>query len=214
MNRYIDFFLIALAVFGAAALIFNVHKYGLDPTLAAIMKALGIAEKAVVVDAESIATKVEGLFTKHTAAVVAAVKTAAPPAPVPVPPVAAVPLAGAALQDAIEKAEAAIQAWLAPAINYALVSAAELTAIYKAAIGASNVTYMDYTTGAISFPNGGSPSPNFAIQGKFLTAWLHPGAGFPMPTESERAYVGYNDTSAGSISAHFIVAADGTVTAR
>jgi hypothetical protein len=89
MNRYLDFFLIALVVGLAFALAYNVHKYGLQPTLEAIKKFLGVAEKAVVTDTEAVLARVEQLFAHYTAntaiAVAAAVKSATPPVAPAVP---------------------------------------------------------------------------------------------------------------------------------
>jgi len=100
-----------------------------------------------------------------------------------------------------------INAWLAAPVNWSLVSAGALTPIYQQAIRSHTgaTTYLDYNTGAVTTnPAGAVQDPNFVIQGKFLQ-------GLPV-SESERAYVGYNDPS--DIGVYYNIASDGTVTAK
>jgi hypothetical protein len=152
MNRYLDFFLIAFVVFGAAALIYNIHKYGLDPTIAALRKALGLAETHVVSDAEVAYTaakadlslalnRVESIFAKaqttqtnQTNAPAAAPKPTGLPvaAPVGAPPIVLVPTcngvpvpAGMTLTafTQLVTAKQAVMGFLAPSTDASIVQA-------------------------------------------------------------------------------------------
>lgn len=207
-----------LLIVGLIALVWEIVR---NPTSAIttylrmqFMKLIGWVEreeKIIVADVETDASKlaaaISALVHKHVAA--------APPIPVPVIPAPApvpTPAQPPAInvQALIDAAEKAIQDWLAPAIDYTKVTAAELTALFKEDLACSATTYLDYVTGAVTYPSGGAPDPNSRLQGKFLSSL----EGGPVPTEAERAYVGYRDESAGGISAHFFIGADGTVTAR
>lgn len=69
MNGLLDFFFHAAVVFGAAALVFNVHKYGIDPTLAAIAKWVKGAEAVVATDAEIVYHKAAAELTAASSSV-------------------------------------------------------------------------------------------------------------------------------------------------
>lgn len=102
-------------------------------------------------------------------------------------------------------AQAKIAAWLAPAIDWTKVTADELMALMRQMTASVGTTTMDYVTGAVAtIPAGGVVNPNFAAQGAFLR-------GEPT-TESQRAYVGYNN--ADGIWAHFKIGPDGTLVAQ
>lgn len=101
--------------------------------------------------------------------------------------------------------EAKIKAWLAPAIDWTLVKADELTVLYKQQIATVGVTtYLSDTGIVTTVPANAIPSPNFEIQGR---VWRGLSA-----TESERAYVGYNNPD--GIAAYFSVDYLGNVKAR
>lgn len=101
--------------------------------------------------------------------------------------------------------EARVKAWLAPAINWDNVYAPDLSVLFKKQIETAGVTTWLSDTGVLSTtPSGAVPSPNFEIQSR---VWR----GLPA-TESERAYVGYNN--ADGIGAHFLVDNLGNVTVR
>ena len=101
--------------------------------------------------------------------------------------------------------EARVKAWLAPTINWDNVYAPDLSTLFKKQIETAGVTTLLSDTGVLSTtPTGAVPSPNFEIQSR---VWR----GLPA-TESERAYVGYNN--ADGIGAHFLVDNLGNVTVR
>jgi hypothetical protein len=101
--------------------------------------------------------------------------------------------------------EARVKAWLAPVINWDNVHAPDLSDLFKKQIETAGVTTWLSDTGVLSTtPSGAVPSPNFEIQSR---VWR----GLPA-TESERAYVGYNN--ADGIGAHFLVDNLGNVTVR
>ena len=101
--------------------------------------------------------------------------------------------------------EARVKAWLAPVINWDNVHAPDLSTLFKRQIETAGVTTWLSDTGVLSTtPSGAVPSPNFEIQSR---VWR----GLPA-TESERAYVGYNN--ADGIGAHFLVDNLGNVTVR
>ena len=101
--------------------------------------------------------------------------------------------------------EARVKAWLAPTINWDNVYAPDLSTLFKRQIETAGVTTWLSDTGVLSTtPTGAVPSPNFEIQSR---VWR----GLPA-TESERAYVGYNN--ADGIGAHFLVDNLGNVTVR
>ena len=101
--------------------------------------------------------------------------------------------------------EARVKAWLAPTINWDNVYAPDLSTLFKKQIETAGVTTWLSDTGVLSTtPSGAVPSPNFEIQSR---VWR----GLPA-TESERAYVGYNN--ADGIGAHFLVDNLGNVTVR
>ena len=101
--------------------------------------------------------------------------------------------------------EARVKAWLAPTINWDNVYAPDLSTLFKKQIETAGVTTWLSDTGVLSTtPTGAVPSPNFEIQSR---VWR----GLPA-TESERAYVGYNN--ADGIGAHFLVDNLGNVTVR
>jgi hypothetical protein len=103
-------FTAARAVFGAAALVFNLHKYGIDPTLAAIARWVTGAEKTVATDAQKVYHAAAAdlgealarvaqlsaiLHAAASAAVGAAKATASAPAAAPAPADPAAPAAPA-----------------------------------------------------------------------------------------------------------------------
>ena len=106
----------------------------------------------------------------------------------------------------IAAGQAKIAAWLKPAIDWTKVTAGELTTLYQQQLATAGVTtWLRFPDGEITTdPPNRVPSPNFQIQSFVLKGIA--------TTESERAYVGYND--ANGIGLRFAVSVAGVVTPR
>ena len=164
----------------------------------------------VEADAKAAAAEVRGWFVNTPPVVVPpvvgpVVPPVVPPVVDPVVPTTQAPSSDPTKTPAELAGEARVKAWLAPAINWDNVYAPDLSDLFKRQIETAGVTTWLSDTGVLSTtPSGAVPSPNFEIQSR---VWR----GLPA-TESERAYVGYNN--ADGIGAHFVVDAAGNVTVR
>jgi hypothetical protein len=168
----------------------------------------------VEADAKAAVAEVRGWFVNTPPVVVPPIVGPVGPSPSGggggEPPVTVVPTTQAPSSDPTKTpaelaGEARIKAWLAPTINWDNVYAPDLSVLFKKQIETAGVTTWLSDAGVLSTtPTGAVPSPNFEIQGR---VWR----GLPA-TESERAYVGYNN--ADGIGAHFLVDNLGNVTVR